>query len=248
MGFRSSRLQRRTIFRFDFEPSYLDPWPPDLAKSTRLYKHLPRRFATALLQDGVVRIGTVSSFRQYEAADRARSDNSECLYTQVVGHYSADIHGPIEQYLLPRVRPAVIAEVGSGMLDIDIQYWVPDAYLFCMSTSRSRKVSQLFEGCDTCVWIKEPLKFLTLIGDTLNAQIPLMSTAPNLGECDYRERVAPYQSPKPRAIEFIKEPRYAKQCEARAFWWLRSPNAVIEPLIIRNMGLRSCCEAISLKK
>lgn len=243
-----------TWFSRWYQPRNLVPWPAPIVREGkfRFYKHLPGIYARDLVERGEILVGTLESFRRSEEA--ARGDFAEGDYFQVIEHFSANLHGQIEDYLLPTTLPHFEREGPEPVRDASISgvglaYKIPDAFVYCMSHSRKKSTNLLFSDSDTCVEILQPTPFFEFLGLALNRIVPLTRTTPDLSNCVYQQKTTSIFHKPTRPIQFIKPPSYSKQREIRAFWWPATENpfeVLPKPGVLRVPELVGLCRIVPL--
>jgi hypothetical protein len=135
---------------------------------TKMYKFLNARYVDALLEKGVVKIGTAAGFRIPDGLDGARSDQDELVTHWNVGPTTIkfDRHHPLAK--------AVGADMPEGKV---IDLVIPEAtkikiaanaYLYCgsyeITPNMRQRMREEFEA-DACVRINNLRQFAAVLGE-----------------------------------------------------------------------------------
>jgi len=201
-----------------------------------LYKYLKKEFAKKLIEEGVIRIGTLHEYRKYEDTDRERKDQLEgttSSFTEVTEPVIAtnqdEVPGAYSGFI--KVEKGGTLKILSGSADI-IKVHV-DVYMYCLTQAFSYKQMKDFQ-CDSCVRIDNPKAFIDTITDCINEY-----TTGDVfgGKCCYSSRRQEYgQSECVTPPYLIKDPSYSKQKEFRLVWFSNKSNlkTPIRPFLLNT--------------
>ena len=189
-----------------------------------LYKYLKREYAKKLIEEGVVRIGTLYEYRKYEDTDIERKDQLEgttSSFTEVrdpiIATNQDEVPGAYSDFI--KVEKGGTLKIYSGSADI-IEVHI-DVYVYCLSQAFSYKQMKEFQ-CDSCVRIDNPKAFIDTISDCINEY-----TTGDVfgGKCCYSPRRQEYRQSKYVTPPYlIKDVSYSRQKEFRLVWFSSKSN------------------------
>lgn len=177
-----------------------------------LYKYMKREYARLLLDDGVLRIGTLYDYRDIEKHGGVTGDDSE-------GKKSLRMEIDNEVWE-PQTQPDFTKEAIKleGLLQLKNLNFVKiieslDCYLFCATKVFDQNTMRGF-GHDACVVIENPKKFFVAISRLLRKIAKFNGFFP----CQYVSRIIPHDEDHGFHPAIIKETTYSSQKEVRALW------------------------------
>lgn len=229
----------------------------------KLYKFLPEKYAIQLVNEGVIRIGTLYEFRKYE--DMQRGDDMEGKITIETIGTDEPIEYTKQEEIPGNFRKFIHLQPGaklilSGKSISTIPYTCPDNYIYCCASHYSRQLMKEFDT-DHCVEIHDPSKFsftiaMALLHQGLAYGIVMGQPCIYKGHLHYQE--------ENKSPQWLKDERYSHQHEYRFLFppLIRRGNCVIpliecsdrsfrvpeeglhqqplEPTILRCEAIRSC--------
>lgn len=223
-----------------------------------IYKYLKRLHAETMVNDGIIRIGTLQDYRKEEKYGTAIGDSQEGVRTTNI---------PIGATGSLHVDGALIAGnlfsncrfVGNGanVMAFSINERASQYYIYCTSLSLDKKVMADFEA-DACVLIRDPASFFREITRALLMQAKVHKVENTLGysaaPCVYSSKQevirhngtvwGAVQSPFPCSQIIHKPKKYISQNEVRIAWQPKGTNP--EPFLLTCEGIKSMCEIIEL--
>jgi hypothetical protein len=204
---------------------------------------------------GCLRIGTLHDYRRAEHR-RGIADPKEG--TKQVDHrisslYVADSNDPewkrskdyraLETFRLIHIENSKNIRIEN--VSMAQRFDAPDCYLYCLSSERSSRMYQEFEGSDSCVEISDPGAFFEHVTRTLNCLVG--AKFQGVHRVTYTERDQKWNGSNwGDDPALIKEPWFRAQAELRAVWTPTSPQP-IEPIVLGNFRIPSCCSRINLR-
>lgn len=215
-----------------------------------LYRYSSKAFNEQLMNEGVVRIGTLYDFRNSEHA-KGIADPSEGKKKVFHTIYDWKINEEVPG--LPSKTMRATSEIGmfsfapgggqfiSG-ITLEREILSRDYYIHCTSHRLSHDVMKEFEGAETCIEIIDPRGFYELATRSLNEITPVKLAGAFI--IKYMDRDEEWNGVD-NGIDgcIIKEVEFKGQYEVRAIWSpLNSTN--IKPEFIRNMDLTKHCRRI----
>ncbi len=203
---------------------------------------------------GCLRIGTLYDYRRAEH-QRGITDPSEGK-KQVTHHVSSLHIANSNDPLMRRSKDFRSLEAFRAMriensTDIRIEnctfaqdFDVPDCFIYCLSSTSSRKMYGEFEGSNSCTEIVDTASFLQLVTESLNAISAV--NFQGLHRVTYAPRDEEWNGADwGTHPALLKNPTFSKQAELRAIW---TPKFEIEikPVVIGNSQIPSACRLLNL--
>ncbi|MFL5764928.1 MAG: hypothetical protein ACJ77K_13375 [Bacteroidia bacterium] len=179
-----------------------------------LYKYLPRNFATALVTEGFVQVGTLHYYKNIEhkaIGDRGEGDRT---YTTILNQETIIKPGRNDQ--VPGVFQSMF-NIKGGQLTIakgaELNYveQSPDSYIFCASRLNSTDLMREFDA-DTCVGIYDVPAFYNALLEKMVREKLVYDFAQS-DDCKYEGRKFDYSVP--RDSRWLKETDLSYQKEYR---------------------------------
>ncbi len=205
------------------------------------YKYMKKQHALALINLGVVRIGTLFDFRRTEkhGTRMGDADEGKLIYRFPAPPegitLTADTQTPLIRRLFEFGEGASLTLRNGGFR---YRESVGDCYVFCITDRLDRTLAQEFE-CDTCVWIHSADRFFEALSAIVQARFV------GLFRCSYQTRVRDHSRWGHDDVHpaLVKDPSYGTQHELRAVWLpLNSPE--IHPYKAIAPGVIRCCSLI----
>ncbi len=211
-----------------------------------IFKYMKLKHAIALLDEGIVRIGTLHEYREIERYGPEVGDHEEGKKTAFL---SAEHRIVID--LLSDSAPAIFARkilkgwdrfpAGSQIIismeqgsRLHLTAESPDLYIFCASTEYSLAMMREFR-CDACLRIERPQEFF----EGLSEAFLEYGTFEIGAEILYGPRERRFESQVDLHPALLKDERYAYQCEFRAVWLPAAANP--RSRLVRCGLAASCC-------
>ena len=186
-----------------------------------LYKYLAPEHAARMLSQGSVRIGSLAYYRAREAQDSLRGDASEGT-----ADYIASPPGPqTAENLPPWARslwtppPGVNALRNRWHMRADH----PDAYVYCLSHELSARAAGDYTACVEIVDVPGFFRELSNGLAFAHPRQPIEAEA-QISAVTYAERVLPHEYHGYISPAFLKEHRFARECEVRGVWRTPKPD------------------------
>lgn len=219
-----------------------------------MYRYSEKQWNSALLEVGQLRVGTLHDFRKQEHG-KGVSDPQEGKKT--VSHQIFQLAVPdgsdpslqsnIDFQALSAFGFLGGAENGRYLCvtgcTFTRKFDEQDVYILCLSRHLSQKTMGEFEKADSCVEVVFPNSFFRLLTRTLNSITPVQFRG--LHHVAYGDRNEPWNGTNwGLHPALLKEKKYCPQGELRGIW---QPTAgrKIEPVILENRSLASCCRLVS---
>ena len=211
-----------------------------------MYKYSEKRFNSALVKMGCIRIGTLHDFRKSEhklgIADfhEGKKKVFHSINKGVLGNGS--VHDQASKAF------GAMGVIGGSVICEDVTFTktfdAPDCFILCTSSICSQFVMDEFEDADSCVEINDISLFYHELTLTLNAITPVVFRG--FYEINYQDKKEPWNGQDwGDNPALIKEPEFIKQHEVRAIWQPRL-NKPIKPLILSSSILGSACREITI--
>jgi len=194
-----------------------DSEPISLPKT--FYKYLPKQYAKELVEQGVIKIGTLYSYRSKYEGDTQRSDPEEGITKHKPKNVTQNQDGTYNVSV--RIRPMFQGSIMMSQNSYELSS--ANAYMYCFSSKKSKELMDNFEDCDTCVAIKDIKKFFELVSYKL-AKIGFIAVGDprDVGPCQYTSREMDESHELKNIPEcFIKDVKYKNQDEWRLLWFSR---------------------------
>lgn len=207
------------------------------------YKYLPLKYANALTERGLIKIGTLFEYQKEDQYGKNIGDKGEGSLTE----WSRISRENVTQKDLNRIERQVF-KIGNGVKGAALHNCLAavtqnsrDLYIY--SVSRVFNIELLRTLCedyhekyDSCVRINNPEKFIKAVSDAFSDKGKFEATA----LCCYMSRTKHHSKSVPHPV-FIKEPHYQYQEEIRTVW---SPvtEETIQGEIIEIPNLSNYCE------
>ena len=219
-----------------------------------MFKYTKSKYAKLLLEDNIVRVGTLYGFRDMEA----KPGISDPLEGSYLNKIKIDTLDTAKTPITPQLRSNL-----SGIMSITDSlpfpctirgfthvkaYTSPNCLIFCVSNQKSKKTMQQFKDADTCIEIYDPDKFFTLLNRSVLKK--LKNKVKWRGAFDVRygnyERMQanPYHKPLHPAI--VKTKDFSEQHEMRALWLPKAPITLQPFYDLKVPGMKSCCRLIEI--
>ena len=203
-----------------------------------LFRYIEEEFIDNFLENGELLITTLNKCREHE---KTRRDESEGVldYISVI----TDKNGTAK---LPDGVLSFVDEQGNpiGKAEALVAKQIRNCYLLCMSSD-----DQLFQKFrrEYAIRIHEPWRFFKDVHAALNDIIPLRIV--RFGQVIYDNDRTKYDfSEHIFDATFVKDTKFARECEWRACFVPQNPESQMEPLKICCPNARRWCEKISLEQ
>lgn len=219
-----------------------------------MYKYLKKQFASDLLNYGMIRLGTSSSYRNEELLGSAIGDNEENRFGLVERHELLEM----DKYesFSPLVKQ-VMKDKGWPTLDqlkargettkiaffntrFQLNLSAPDHWMYCTSAVLSQEVRNAF-GADVCVRITNPIYFFESIREQMQKMRLAMYS--KVRDVLYTDQQVPSENDQGISPDEIKSPRYEYQKEWRLL--IRPYQQPIEPFTTFVPATRRYCEMVA---
>lgn len=208
--------------------------------SQSLYKYMHSRFATRMLTDGEIRLGTLYTFRDEERLGSEIGDREEGAITLKKSGFTI-IDTKFENSVPPFLK-AGISVSGSARLQIVARDGVgrreedPDCWIYCASERYDPEQMRSL-GYDVCVEIFDVEQFFFAISRKFWHRASVFWGA---AKCVYRDRSIEHTDYDGTPPAFVKAPKYASQAEVRAIW-LPNEGERVTPVTVRaRRAVRFC--------
>lgn len=206
---------------------------------THLFKYLPRQYAHDMVTRGTVRVGTLYEYRNEEALGSQIGDKDEgrSMEYDYIGDRLLRSDSP-ESWI---VKKAISLGPGATAHVVDATFREggesANVLVYCTAKTYDESSMRAF-GCDTAVRIHDVAHFFGALNDALLATVPGLGNG-GAKSCDYRGRHLQAGASVTHPA-WLKDRRYAHQCEYRAAWEV--PQAEARPRIITVPEISACCE------
>lgn len=210
-----------------------------------LYKYLKSNYAQKMIEEGVIRIGTVYSYQNGENKEQTDLDEGKKVrFTEVIEvnniEKNEDLPGAFKHIIhIPEDTKLKLSIKG---ITGQIREEAPDAYVYCVTTKFDDNVMRQF-GCDTVVKINNLGCLLELVATALKEKSlvrldHLGNAIIYAGPCIYSGRRMPYENNTNHY--FLKDKEYEHQQEYR-FVFVPS-KSILKPIILTIPEIRDCVE------
>jgi hypothetical protein len=203
------------------------------------YKYLPKKYADMLLNEGVIRIGTLFDYRRIEELGPASGDKKEGIVTQFFE--ASKRMGSTEEFpefvtdnLNISGNIKMTAEPG---FRLNVNRSTTDFYIFCASAKYDEKAMKEF-GYDACIFVEKPKSFFRCLSRKMNFRSSFVGFFP----CMYAPRDYQHTTKSIPNPALLKTPDYEYQNEVRAIWKPTMEGA-IKPVTLTCKGLSGYCSA-----
>ncbi len=204
----------------------------------KLYKYQRKERAAALVERGVIRVGTLHSYRDTELG-AAIGDSGEGK-SETSHHFDKPVNVGN-----PENRSWVVDKMfniapGSNVtiegLSLVVPEESPDYFIYCASYRYSSAAMRAFNA-DTCVEIVQPQRFI----EALHAHFRDSGLVDGalFAPCDYSGRVRDHRMQRVHP-GLLKDRSYAYQSEVRLLMQPK-PNVAVEPRIVTIPELVNYC-------
>lgn len=204
----------------------------------KLYKYQQKEHATALVERGVIRVGTLHSYRDTELGS-AIGDLGEGK-SETTHHFDkpVNIGNPENRsWVVDKIFDvAPGANVTLEGLSLVVPEESPDFFIYCLSHRYSSAAMRAFNA-DACVEILQPQRFISaLVGHLRDRGLVSDSL---FAPCDYSGRARDHQMKRVHP-GLLKDRSYEYQMEVRL---LMNPQAgiVADPIIVTIPELSNYC-------
>jgi len=208
-----------------------------------LYKYLRPEYAAMMLQEGVVRVGTLFEFRDMEM-DEQRGDQGEGrlrLHSDA-GHrvYNSTAElPPILRSMGINCGPGGLATSGEDAIVFESKG--PNMLIYCMSERLDPEDMAQWGGA--CVQVADPCTFLDTLDNALRSDMarrgrhlgPLQ-----VGRCSYLDRNHNWHRQLP-PFWLLKPRCYQHQAEIRAGWEVDDATD-LRAIIVKSRGIANTCD------
>lgn len=202
-----------------------------LRQGKPLYKYIKRCHANSLLNEGILRIGTLYDYRKTEKYGTVIGDNEEGIsriYDDVNYDFSKPEELPPIAHEVFNIKPHLKNSYAKNFRIIVNRQSI-NYYLYCMSEIAERTLLDDF-GCDCILEIVQPLDFIHSINNELN-KLSKIKGKVFIMKCIYRESLMDHANLKSKISPcLLKEKTLKNQREVRAIWTPQDAN--IEPIMI----------------
>nr|WKN37504.1 hypothetical protein K4G66_02120 [Tunicatimonas sp. TK19036] len=180
---------------------YTDEYPPD------------KKYATGMLQHGILKIGTLHDFRKVEDYNYTIGDIYEGR-SQFIDHIDHTEGRKIKKPPLVNSSKKTIVTIKNSFnaYDVDSQ----DFYIFCVTIGHSTKGMQK-TGYNASVRINNPMEFMRIITQELIGQ-GLITGECWIDACMYGERHRSLKEVQNIPVFFLKSTDFEYQKEVRMVW------------------------------
>lgn len=209
-----------------------------------MYKFSQERYCKALLNMGVVRIGTLHDFRRDEhkqgIADRLEGTKevSHSFENYTVGAAGDPRAEPLQQFGV-RVENCI-----GSTFNVTRVFESPDCFIFCMAENCSNETMRQFEGVDACVRIDNVRGFISLLTQALASHRPVAFKG--IHRVTYQPRSEPWNGRNWGAHPaLIKDPGFEKQSELRAIW-KSLDGKPLQPIVLGDYRLGRFCSEVKV--
>lgn len=220
-----------------------------------LYKYMKREHATALVERGAVRVGTLHEYFRIDKLGEEVGDKEEGMaFCRIAREELAGIamdvspRGPRAEWVRGMVRKSPEARLFGQFF---ANYMPVDQYMYCLSDQFSAQIMRVLDY-EACVRIHDVQRFFL----TLSESIAERAKPVGMFFCQYRERGFTYADADEVYPEIIKTPKYAYQREVRVLWhstapWSdtydvdTNPAPALEPLFVSDARLTAYCTMIA---
>ena len=196
-----------------------------------LYKYTRSQYAEGMVRRGEFLIGTLHGFRKIEEHGLAIGDADEGKKEVVDvadGHWRDVTTRPNLATKFISAPPQ--ADITFQNVQFQMNYDVPDVYVFCVSAVRADRAMHAFQA-DACVTIIRPEQFFRALDAAL--KLRKLVSGCMVRPCKYAERRRDVRVDGDMHPAFIKTPDYAYQEEVRAIWEPRQ--RPIEPVLVYSL-------------
>jgi hypothetical protein len=192
-----------------------------------LYKYTKRKYAQAMLRDGVFLIGTLYDFRDQEKHGDRIGDSDEGVLTVTERNTFAQTEQILQSEIMSKfidASPDSTVTVIGGTFTFEGHF--QDAYVYCMSAMADRALLNEFKA-DTCVRIERADYFVSELAKCLKYQG--YGTGQLIaGACAYATREIAHDAPNRPHPALLKAQRFSSQREVRAvFRPVREPKQIL---------------------
>lgn len=204
-----------------------------------IYKFLHSDHTSAMLDAGIVQIGSLSHYRELEGTDQWIADQLEGRVTIEPGNLKISENGDSLTPILPHSLKNLVRVESGGEIHIaagvKITIEHPDAYIFSSSigdlaeltATMCRDSEEKYDACIRIRHIEHLAHRLFFRGKILDAKETKMSHCFSEFQCskvtyDFLSRTVELGQ-APEASPFLKDKKFARQCEFRIAFWPRRP-------------------------
>jgi hypothetical protein len=217
-----------------------------------LYKYLEPQFAIALINEGSIKVGTLSEYRALEGFDPERGDGREGELTlrspagrHVYGGDPAKLPPPLRN---PAIHIGPDAFVTQGEGAVTIQSKVFDLFIYCTTDAYDPNYGPRFgNGSEiNCVRINEPEQFFLAMDVALRAAVlagGLSLSGPGWGQCDYQDRQHNWERDDLPAIWLLKPAKFQGQREIRVHWETM-PKQSLKSIVLKVPAIIPYCTLV----
>ncbi len=205
-----------------------------------LYKYLTEEHAISMVENGIVRIGTLYEFRDIERHGGVRGDEEEGVKsTHLGGPYELSDNSSIPEFLKGMIKIKGGAKIKEGKLtNITRVDQSPNFYIYCTSKIYNKTLKYRFGGA--CVEITDYHHFFRELLKTLNQIIPIKEVG--LYDCIYTEKSVDHTNWSQTHPALMKPPRYSEECEVRALWQPIDLQSDLKPQIFQCKTITQHCK------
>jgi len=220
----------------------------------KMFRYSTERYNRSLLSLGCIRVGTLYDFRQSEHKKGIADPNEG---TKTVGHHINNLYVPHSEapplkenkdFRALSIFQAIDLTESTGTsitnFSVSQSFDMPNCFILCTSRSKSKNTMSQFEGADSCVEIRNIVRFYQLLTLAICDIIPV--TFCGIHEVTYQNRQENWNGTDwGHHPSIIKEVDFHQQNEIRAIWQPKLSQP-IQPLIISYFLLGSCVESVSV--
>ena len=209
------------------------------------YKYLPQKFAKLMVEEGIIKVGTLFEYKNEEELGSDIGDTNEGVITE----WSNDKEIKRTQEDLNRIERLAI-RIGEGLEGVQVNNVVvqatqqsPNLYIYSVSDVFNvhimRKLCQDYDTkYDACVRINDPKSFIMAVSKLFNDKGRYEVSA----YCQYMSRTRHYKDQSSHPA-LIKEPKYKYQKEIRCVWSPTTSEQISSEMIQVN-EIKLLCEII----
>jgi hypothetical protein len=170
-----------------------------------LYKYSELRWARALVNEGSIKVGTLSEYRSKEGHDQERGDGHEGELT------------------LPNIHIGPGALVVEGQGAVTVRSRIPDLFIYCTSETYDINIGRAFTNGEPmgCVQINQPELFFLALDAALRNEVKpnaITLSEPKWERCVYEDRRHDWERENLPAIWLLKPAKFQRQSEIRVCW------------------------------
>jgi len=190
-----------------------------------LYKYSELRWARALVNEGSIKVGTLSEYRSKEGHDQERGDGHEgelTLQSRAGRHvYGSEKLPPLLRNPNIHIGPGALVVEGQGA--VTVRSRIPDLFIYCTSETYDINIGRAFTNGEPmgCVQINQPELFFLALDAALRNEVKpnaITLSEPKWERCVYEDRRHDWERENLPAIWLLKPAKFQRQSEIRVCW------------------------------